>query len=98
VFLAGQITGVEGYVESAACGLWLGLHLASGLTAPPGETALGALLAHLRRPVKKFQPSNVNYGLTPELTERARKDSRKALYAARARKAWEEWKAGDTVR
>lgn len=94
VFLAGQITGVEGYVESAACGLWLGHHLASGLTPPPEETALGALLAHLRRPVKKFQPSNVNYGLTPELTERAKKDSRKALYAARARKAWEEWKSG----
>lgn len=91
VYLAGQITGVEGYVESAACGLWLGHHLAHGLTCPPEETALGALLAHLRRPVKKFQPSNVNYGLTPELTERAKKDSRKALYAARARKAWEEW-------
>lgn len=94
VYLAGQITGVEGYVESAACGLWLGHHLARGLTAPPEETALGALLAHLRRPVKKFQPSNVNYGLTPDLTERAKKDSRKALYAARARKAWEEWAQG----
>lgn len=94
VFLAGQITGVEGYVESAACGLWLGHYLASGMTPPPEETALGALLAHLRRPVKKFQPSNVNYGLTPELTERAKKDSRKALYAARSRKAWEEWKGG----
>lgn len=94
VYLAGQITGVEGYVESAASGLWLGHHLAGGLTPPPEETALGALLAHLRRPVKKFQPSNVNYGLTPELTERAKKDSRKALYASRARKAWEEWKYG----
>jgi methylenetetrahydrofolate--tRNA-(uracil-5-)-methyltransferase len=97
VYLAGQITGVEGYVESAACGLWLGHHLARGLTPPPEETALGALLAHLRRPVKKFQPSNVNYGLTPELNERAKKDSRKALYAARARKAWEEWMNGPTA-
>nr|WP_027190393.1 methylenetetrahydrofolate--tRNA-(uracil(54)-C(5))-methyltransferase (FADH(2)-oxidizing) TrmFO [Fundidesulfovibrio putealis] len=97
VFLAGQITGVEGYVESAACGLWLGHHLAAGMTPPPEETALGALLAHLRRPVKKFQPSNVNYGLTPELTERAKKDSRKALYAARARKAWEEWIALNSI-
>jgi len=95
VFLAGQITGVEGYVESAASGLWLGQHLAKGLTAPPEVTALGALLAHLKRPVKKFQPSNVNYGLTPELTERAKKDSRKALYAVRARKAWEEWAASN---
>ncbi|WP_243359792.1 methylenetetrahydrofolate--tRNA-(uracil(54)-C(5))-methyltransferase (FADH(2)-oxidizing) TrmFO [Fundidesulfovibrio terrae] len=91
VYLAGQITGVEGYVESAACGLWLGHHLARGLTPPPEETAMGALLAHLRRPAKKFQPSNVNYGLTPDLTERAKKDSRKALYAARARTAWGEW-------
>lgn len=93
VHLAGQITGVEGYVESAACGLWLGLHLATGLTAPPVETALGALLAHLGRPAKNFQPSNVNYGLTPDLTERAKKDSRKAIYAARARAAWERWQA-----
>jgi methylenetetrahydrofolate--tRNA-(uracil-5-)-methyltransferase len=92
VYLAGQITGVEGYVESAASGLWLGHHLTRGLTLPPEATALGALLAHLQRPAKRFQPSNVNYGLTPELTERAKKDSRKALYAARARKAWEEWR------
>ncbi len=94
VFLAGQITGVEGYVESAACGLWLGHHLARGAAAPPRTTCLGALLAHLRTPVKKFQPSNVNYGLTPELTERAKKDSRKALYARRAREDWAAWLAG----
>jgi len=94
VYLAGQITGVEGYVESAACGLWLGLHLAQGVSAPPEETALGALLAHLQRPVKKFQPSNVNYGLTPELAERAKKDGRKALYAERARAKWTRWRGG----
>ena len=94
VYLAGQITGVEGYVESAACGLWLGWHLARGLTAPPRQTALGALLMHLARPVKKFQPSNVNYGLTPELTEHVKKESRKVLYADRARKYWKEWRHG----
>ena len=94
VYLAGQITGVEGYVESAACGLWLGWHLARGLSAPPQETALGALLLHLTRPVKKFQPSNVNYGLTPELAEHAKKANRKALYADRARKYWKEWRRG----
>ena len=44
--------------------------------------------------MKKFQPSNVNYGLTPELTERAKKDSRKALYARRAREDWAAWLAG----
>jgi len=68
--------------------------LAQGISAPPEESALGALLAHLQRPVKKFQPSNVNYGLTPELAERAKKDGRKALYADRARKKWEEWRSG----
>ena len=96
-YLAGQLTGVEGYVESAACGLWLGHHLGRGIRLPPEETALGALLAHLRRPAKSFQPSNVNYGLTPDLAERAKKDSRKALYAARARKAWEAWMEAGAV-
>ncbi len=97
IFLAGQITGVEGYVESAACGLWLGLALAAKLRGeklppPPVETTLGALLGHLRTPVKKFQPSNVQYGLMPELGQKAKKDSRKALYAARAREAFAAWK------
>ena len=94
IFLAGQITGVEGYVESAACGLWLGLHLASGKTLPlpPVESALGALLGHLRTPAKHFQPSNVQYGLMPELGERARKADRKALYADRARAAFSSWR------
>ncbi|GAB6037389.1 methylenetetrahydrofolate--tRNA-(uracil(54)-C(5)) -methyltransferase (FADH(2)-oxidizing) TrmFO [Fundidesulfovibrio butyratiphilus] len=93
VFLAGQITGVEGYVESAACGLWLGHRLARGMTAPPETTALGALLAHLRRPAKRFTPSNVNFGLTPELDVRAKKANRKELYARRAEEAWTAWLA-----
>jgi methylenetetrahydrofolate--tRNA-(uracil-5-)-methyltransferase len=97
VFLAGQITGVEGYVESAACGLWLGLSLAARLFGrhlppPPPESALGALLSHLRTDAKHFQPSNVNFGLSPELPGRNKKASRKALYAARARDAWTAWK------
>ncbi len=96
VYLAGQISGVEGYVESAASGLWLGLFLAArasgrALPAPPPETALGALLGHLRRPEKHFQPSNVHFGLMPELDERARKKERKALYAARAEAAFARW-------
>lgn len=98
VFLAGQITGVEGYVESAACGLWLGMLLAGRaagreLCPPPQETALGALLAHLRTPAKRFQPSNVHFGLMPELGERARKKDRKALYAERAGAAFAAWRA-----
>ena len=96
VFLAGQITGVEGYVESAACGLWLGLSLGwkllgNELPPPPQESALGALLAHLRTPVKKFQPSNVQYGLTPELGEKAKKANRKLLYSERAGEKFAEW-------
>ena len=97
VFLAGQITGVEGYVESAACGLWLGLSLAARakgkeLPPPPPETALGALLAHLRTPAKRFQPSNVQFGLMPELGLKAKKASRKAMYAERAVDAFAEWR------
>lgn len=96
IFLAGQITGVEGYVESAACGLWLGHLLARRfqerpLTPPPAETALGALLAHLQTPAKNFQPSNVQFGLMPELGIRAKKAERKHHYAARARESFAAW-------
>ena len=98
VFLAGQITGVEGYVESAACGLWLGMHLAGRLTGrdvavPPLETALGALLGHLRTEAKNFQPSNVQFGLMPPLGVKANKRRRKELYAERADKTWAQWLA-----
>ena len=95
VYLAGQMTGVEGYVESAACGLWLGLHLGRGTSLPPTETAMGALLSHLRGEgcvgAKRFQPSNVQYGLMPPLNRRAPKRLRKGLYVQRAQEAWEKW-------
>lgn len=97
VYLAGQIAGVEGYVESAACGLWLGLSLGMALRGNllpqlPPESAMGALLAHLGTPVKKFQPSNVQYGLTPELGEKAKKANRKLLYSQRAVQAFAQWR------
>ncbi len=96
--LAGQITGVEGYVESAACGHWVALLLVAELQGktlhrPPVESALGALLQHLRTPVKKFQPSNAHFGLMPELGERAKKKERKALYSQRAREHFSTWLA-----
>ncbi|WP_022662740.1 methylenetetrahydrofolate--tRNA-(uracil(54)-C(5))-methyltransferase (FADH(2)-oxidizing) TrmFO [Paucidesulfovibrio longus] len=98
VWLAGQITGVEGYVESAACGLWLGLKLAAKLNgtelpAPPPETALGGLLAHLAAPpAKRFQPSNVHFGLMPALNKKAPKKMRKELYAKRGQEAFADWR------
>ncbi|MDR1947526.1 MAG: methylenetetrahydrofolate--tRNA-(uracil(54)-C(5))-methyltransferase (FADH(2)-oxidizing) TrmFO [Desulfovibrio sp.] len=96
VFLAGQITGVEGYVESAACGLWLGRCLAvkaggKTLPPPPPESAMGALLAHLRAPNPNFQPSNAQFGLMPPLEIKAGKADRKRLYAERARSSFRSW-------
>jgi methylenetetrahydrofolate--tRNA-(uracil-5-)-methyltransferase len=83
VFLAGQISGVEGYVESAACGMWIGIMLAGKLHAaplpvPPRTSALGSLLSHLRKPDPKFQPSNVVFSMFPELVieSRGRKGKR----------------------
>lgn len=102
VHLAGQITGVEGYVESAACGLWLGMLLAARargreLTLPPQTTALGALMRHLRTPSKQFTPSNIHFGLMPELAEYTKKKSRKAEMAERGRADFAAWLAQEGI-
>ncbi len=92
---AGQITGVEGYVESAAIGLLAGRFAAaerSGgeTSAPPPTTALGALLAHITggADARSFQPMNINFGLFPPLAEgvvtRANRGERKPLTSRRA--------------
>jgi len=98
LFFAGQITGVEGYVESAAMGLLAGLNafrLISGLMPlpPPPETALGALIDHLQRADRKsFQPMNVTFGLFPPLPDRTPKKSRGESYARRALLSLASWR------
>ncbi len=100
VRLAGQITGVEGYIESTAMGLAGGaVHARRGSAAsrsppPPPTTAFGALYHHLMRPRapgEPFSPTNINYGLLPPLEGRARKRERRALHAERARAALGPW-------
>ena len=102
IFLAGQITGVEGYVESAACGLWVAEVIASRLKGqvlhkPPKETALGALLGHLEKEEKKFQPSNAHFGLMPTPEERLKKSDRKRAYSDRARAYFQTWLKDQTI-
>lgn len=98
--LAGQITGVEGYLESAATGLAIGLHLCRQLaglpsTAMPGTTALGALTRHLTlSDAEHFQPANINYGLFEELGARVPRRQRRAAYAERAWRDLEVWATG----
>ena len=92
---AGQVTGVEGYVESAAIGLLAGRFAAAertgdAITAPPPTTALGALLAHITggADATTFQPMNVNFGLFPELPVEGKRPSRgKDRKQAMARRA-----------
>jgi methylenetetrahydrofolate--tRNA-(uracil-5-)-methyltransferase len=98
VQLAGQITGVEGYLESAAMGVWAGLNLALRLKGktpppPPRETAFGALINHLgAAPAKRFEPMNMNFGILPPLAERIRdKKQAKLMRAQRAVEALTKW-------
>jgi methylenetetrahydrofolate--tRNA-(uracil-5-)-methyltransferase len=100
VRFAGQITGCEGYIESAAIGLLAGRFAAAELAGttlapPPVETAFGALLGHITGGAEAdtYQPMNVNFGLFPQIPGRSKKADRKKLYTARAREALTGWMA-----
>ncbi|MEM1374891.1 MAG: methylenetetrahydrofolate--tRNA-(uracil(54)-C(5))-methyltransferase (FADH(2)-oxidizing) TrmFO [Pseudomonadota bacterium] len=104
---AGQITGVEGYVESAAMGLLAGRLAAAefhgaAVAPPPPTTATGALVTHITggADAKTFQPMNVNFGLFPPIDVRGGRRNRPARYKAytdRAKADWHAWLAGHEV-
>ncbi|MFT3835460.1 MAG: methylenetetrahydrofolate--tRNA-(uracil(54)-C(5))-methyltransferase (FADH(2)-oxidizing) TrmFO [Myxococcaceae bacterium] len=102
LFFAGQISGVEGYVESAACGYLVALSLHARLTgatfaSPPATCALGALYRHVtgeaHPPGAPYQPTNVVYALFPPLPGRVKKQDKRAAYAKRAKGDFEPWAA-----
>ncbi len=103
VFFAGQISGVEGYTESIAMGLLVGMHvarIAQGLPAiaPPRETALGSLVRYLTRgETKNFQPANITFDLLPQLDESTRrkirdKKQRHKIVCEKALEAVSSWR------
>lgn len=99
LFVAGQLVGVEGYVESTAAGLLAGINaarLVAGASPvhPPATTALGSLLAYVTDSSRKdFQPMNANYGLFPSLPSRLRGREKKEALAERAAQDFEAWLA-----
>jgi methylenetetrahydrofolate--tRNA-(uracil-5-)-methyltransferase len=99
LFMAGQMIGVEGYVESAAMGLLAAINASrfcrnTEPIVPPRETALGSLIAYITdRERRDFQPMNANYGLMPPLTDRLRDRERKIAMGKRALTALEGWAA-----
>lgn len=90
LFFAGQMTGVEGYIESAAAGMLAGINAARVIAGappvtPPATTALGALLRYITDPERKrFQPMNVNFGLISPLAARLRGKAKKEMMSHRA--------------
>ncbi|MBJ6764291.1 methylenetetrahydrofolate--tRNA-(uracil(54)-C(5))-methyltransferase (FADH(2)-oxidizing) TrmFO [Myxococcaceae bacterium JPH2] len=100
LFFAGQITGVEGYVESAACGYLVALAVHARLrgaewTPPPATTALGSLYRHVtgeaHPPDHPHQPTNVIFGIFPPLAGRVKKADKRAAYSARAKEDLTAW-------
>jgi methylenetetrahydrofolate--tRNA-(uracil-5-)-methyltransferase len=101
VFIAGQLTGVEGYLESAATGLLAGINAVRLVRneppcSPPATTMLGGLLRYITQAdPKTFQPINANFGLLPPLAQVVRDRSlRNRLLVERARTVFHEWQGG----
>ncbi len=98
IFLAGQITGVEGYFESTCVGLLTALFLDQRLkdqpfTPPPRQTAMGSLLHALTKESERTpQPTNINFGLFPNVEGKIKKDQKRKLQLDNARVKFEEWK------
>lgn len=104
IMFAGQITGVEGYVESASMGLMAGRFMADILrgdepNTPPEDTAMGALLGHISGThINNFQPMNINFGLLPiapkrDGKRRLKKSERRRIVSDKALASLESWKA-----
>jgi methylenetetrahydrofolate--tRNA-(uracil-5-)-methyltransferase len=99
LFLAGQLTGVEGYTESLGTGLLAGINLSRTLagrpvTVPPPTTMLGALLRYLQEAdPAHFQPMNANFGLLDPLDGKVKKAEKKERLVARAREEFGSWLA-----
>lgn len=103
IALAGQLTGVEGYVESAGMGMMVGLAVVQRLLnqdwkQPPVDSAIGALMNHITTPKEKgkFSPMNINFGLLPpiETERRMEKKEKKEAMVHRARSSFQSWKSG----
>jgi methylenetetrahydrofolate--tRNA-(uracil-5-)-methyltransferase len=98
LFFAGQITGVEGYMESTAMGLLSGINAyryrnGKSTIVPPPTTAMGALVYYITHsPAVPFQPMNINFGLFPPLAGKSKGKGKRFLLMKRALKEMEEWK------
>lgn len=96
LFFAGQITGVEGYFESACIGLLVArfveqtLHDQS-LDMPPRESAMGSLMTAITEDKEDFQPTNINFGLFPALEGRMQKDKKREMILTRAQQSFADW-------
>jgi len=103
LLLAGQLSGVEGYIESAAMGLLAGINsarltLGNTPVVPPQETALGSLICHLTlSEPKRFQPSNINFGLFPPWEKKVQKKLRGKIRAEKSLEALAKWLINEQI-